>query len=36
MLLYIEACRAGSMFDGILSENTNGTIKFSQQGLATD
>lgn len=23
MLLYIEACRAGSMFDGILAEDTD-------------
>lgn len=26
MLLYIEACEAGSMFDGILDENTGGSI----------
>lgn len=23
MLLYIEACKAGSLFDGILSESSN-------------
>lgn len=28
MLLYIEACNAGSMFDGILQENTKSMLKY--------
>jgi len=28
MLLYIEACKSGSMFDGIIGDNKNGKYKF--------
>lgn len=30
MLLYIEACNAGSMFDGILNENKGSKYTFKK------
>jgi len=31
MVLYIEACESGSMFENILSENINGLLKIMKK-----